>query len=405
MIAWVLVPPAFAGAAAAQSKFCPPLLPPSGATVTVTTESALRSQAYNAPVGTTISVAPGTYAMQDFVHIVNDGIALRGTSGNRDDVVLDFGGMVGGHFGVMISADDVTIADMTIRNAADHGVSIQGVDRPLLYNLHILDANDQLVKVNPLNDGSDDGVLACSRLAYTATDPDGYTNGISAHNAHRWVVRDNVWVRIRTSTGTPVPTILFWSGSSDTVVERNRLIDCSQGIAFGNASQGGINHTGGIVRNNVIYAALPHDSMIEMVRATGWLVAHNTVIGRNPASGLTWLIEARFPESQGTLANNLTNMAIWADRGGAGATAVDNITSAETGWFIDGAPPSAEAVDLHLAPTAWSAIDQANALPEVPSDMDGDARPAGSAADAGADEVATPLPDFDHRLYLPLSLR
>jgi len=83
-----------------------------------------------------------------YIHIVNTGIALRGATGLRVDAILDFGGMTTGHFGVLVSADNVTVADLTIRNTTDHGVSIRGVDRPVLYNLHILDANDQLVKVN-----------------------------------------------------------------------------------------------------------------------------------------------------------------------------------------------------------------------------------------------------------------
>jgi hypothetical protein len=68
----------------------------------------------------------------------------------------------------------------------------------VLYNLHILDINDQLVKVNPRigGGGSDDGLLACSRLEYSTSAPDDYTNGISAHHATDWVVRDNQWYRI-----------------------------------------------------------------------------------------------------------------------------------------------------------------------------------------------------------------
>jgi hypothetical protein len=69
-------------------------------------------------------------------------------------------------------------------------------------------------------------------------------------------VRDNVWERIRTPGNTPAPTILFWSSSTDTIVERNVLIDCYRGIAFGNAyhTEPG-DHIGGIVRNNVIYTS------------------------------------------------------------------------------------------------------------------------------------------------------
>jgi len=179
---------------------CGPLPPPTGPIVTVSSESELRSQATNAAAGTTIVVSAGTYNLQNIVHVVNSGLTIRGATGNRDDVILDAGGMGSGlTHGILIDvdADDVTIADLTIRNAGEHGVSIQGSDRPTLYNLHIVDTGSQLVKVNPWENGSEDGLLACSRLEYTTTAPDDYTNGISAHRAHRWVVRDNEWYRIR----------------------------------------------------------------------------------------------------------------------------------------------------------------------------------------------------------------
>ena len=375
------------GPGATQSDRCPPLSPPTGPTVTVSSESELRNQAYDAAAGTTIMVEAGVYDMQDSVYIVNDGIALRGETGDRDDVILDFGGMESGHFGILVDADDVTIADLTIRDAHDHGVSIQGSDRPRLYNLHIQDIRDQLVKVNPDGDGSEDGLLACSRLEYTTSAPDSYTNGISAHRAHRWVVRDNEWYRIRTIDDTPVPTILFWSGSSDTIVERNLLVDCYQGISFGNASQSGINHTGGIVRNNFIYSSLEHDVAIEMTRAQDWLVAHNTAILLNPDSGLTWGMEARYSESQGTFAYNLTNMSILHNRDGAQGTPVGNVTDAGVDWFADAASG-----DLHLTSTASGAIDQAATLANVSDDYDRDARPIGAAPDVGADEYGAPPP-------------
>ncbi len=138
----------------ASTTACPPLPPPTGTVVQVDNESELRNLAENAAENTTILVSANTYAMQDYVRVVSDGIAIRGATGNRDDVILDFGGMVGGHFGILVEGDDATIADLTIRNASDHGVSIQGRDRPILYNLHIQDIGDQLVKVNPWGDGS-----------------------------------------------------------------------------------------------------------------------------------------------------------------------------------------------------------------------------------------------------------
>ncbi len=369
--------------------FCPPLDPPTGPTVTVSTVAELEDAVSDATSGDTILVAAGTYDLSNAIWVVNNGVAIRGATGDRDDVVLDGGGMLtwSNTHVIAINADDVTVADLTICNGDEHGISVQGSDRPTLYNLHILDTGYQLVKVNPVGDGSEDGLLACSRLEYTTTSPEDYTNGISAHDAHRWTVRDNEWYRIRTPNNEPVPTILFWSGSSDTVVERNLLVDCYQGISFGNSSDDDIpSHTGGIVRNNMIYASLLHDSVIEMVHATGWLAAHNTALLLNP-NGLTWGMEARFSDTAGTFAYNLTNMDVWPNRDGASATATGNVTDAGSEWFTD-----ASNADLHLAALATEAIDQAAALSQVTDDFDGDARPQGTAPDVGADEYVASTP-------------
>ncbi len=367
---------------ASAANHCSALPPPTGPTVTVSTEAELRDQAANAAPGTAILVAPGVYNLQAAVWATVDGITIRGATGNRDDVILDGGGMLTwSHTHVIaINADDVTVADLTIRNGDEHGISVQGRDRPVLYNLHIIDTGYQLVKVNPAGDGSEDGLLACSTLEYTTTAPEDYTNGISAHDAHRWTVRDNEWRRIRTPGNVPAPAILFWSGSSDTVVERNLLVDCYQGIAFGNASHGPGDHSGGVVRNNMIYAEELHDTAIEMVHATGWLVANNTALLLNPAAGLSWGMEARFADSVGTFAYNLTTLDI-INRDGAGATLTGNVTDAAAGWFVNPA-----AADLHLRSAAAAAIDQAGALSQVTDDFDGDPRPIGTAPDVGADE-------------------
>lgn len=394
LLLWV---PAHSKAAEPPSSLvhCPPMPSPPPEAILINQESDLRALATSAPANATLLLAAGIYQMQDFLHLSVSGLTLRGVTGNRGEVVLDFGGMLAGHFGILVDADDVTIADLTIRNAKDHGVSIQGVDRPVLYNLHILDIGDQLVKVNPAGDGSQDGLLACSRLEYTTTAPDDYTNGISAHDAHHWTVRDNAWLRIRGPAGVTGPTILFWSGSSDTLVERNWLFDCYRGVAFGNPSHTGLDHSGGIVRNNMISFNQPHDVAIEMTHAQGWLVAHNTALLRSPAPGLTWGMEARYAESQGTFAYNLTNLEIWEDRDGADGSVLGNATTAQPGWFVD--PHQG---DLHVGQAVSAVIDQAALLAEVTDDYDGQLRPAGSAPDIGADEVQTVM--VERQAFLPL---
>jgi hypothetical protein len=177
-------------------------------------------------------------------------------------------------------------------------------------------------------------------------------------------------------------------------VERNLLVDCYQGISFGNASHGAGDHSGGVVRNNFIYASMSHDVVIEMVHATGWLVANNTALLLN-SNGVTWGMEARYEDSEGAFAYNLTNMDIWTDRDGANGVSTGDVTHAETGWFVDAASG-----DLHLLGTASEAIDQAATLPEVSDDYDGHLRPLGEAADVGADEYA--VLQF---CYLPLVIQ
>lgn len=386
-------------------ELCPPLPPASSPIINISDEASMRLYANSAAAGTTLVIQPGTYQMNDFLHISQNGITLRGATNNRHDVILDFGGMTNGHFGILVEANDVTIANLTIQNATDHGVAINGGDRPFLYNLDIHDIGDQLVKVNPIGDGSDDGVLACSHLYYTNTAPDNYTNGISAHNAHNWVIRDNLWERIRTPDNTPVPTILFWSGSTGTVVERNVLIDCYQGISFGNPSHEAGDHSGGVVRNNFIYASQPHDVVIEMIHATDCIVANNTALLLNPVAGLTWGMEARFPDTSGLFVNNLTNMSILPNRDSAQATMQNNITNAVIGWFVS--PLSG---DLHLTNQATSAIDNGLSLALVADDIDGQFRPIGVAPDIGADEYGaspSPTPTVDpstlpYHIYLPV---
>ncbi len=366
--------------AAGPSEFCPPLAAPTGTTVTVTTPAELIDQAYNAAADTTILIAAGTYALTNTVEVTHSGVTLRSVSGDRDDVVLDFAGNSNPN-GISIdaAASEVTIADLTVKNAASNDIGVQGSDRTTLYNLHVLDSVDQLIKVNPVSDGSDDGLLACSLIEYTDSAPDDYTNGISAHDAHDWVVRDNTWRRIRGNVDVYLPTILFWSASSGTRVYRNRLYDCAGGIAFGNASHGAGDHTGGLVANNFIYRGIWGDVGIAMTHATGWTVAYNTVfLAGSSSDGLTWSIEARFADTSGTFAYNLTNMDI-ISRDSADATMTGNLTDAVEGWFET--PASG---DLHLTAAATDAIDGGAPLAAVPNDIDGDSR--GDSPDVGADE-------------------
>jgi hypothetical protein len=68
------------------------------------------------------------------------------------------------------------------------------------------------------------------------SEPQHSIGGIDAHNAVGWIVRDNTFRKIRSPAGSVAEhAVHFWSGSRDTLVERNLIVDCGSaaiGCAF-----------------------------------------------------------------------------------------------------------------------------------------------------------------------------
>lgn len=159
------------------------------------------------------------------------------------------------------------------------------------HRLIVLDSGEQVIKSNAkISDYSDDGVVECSTVGYrNRIVPDGntYSQGIDIHSGARWIIRDNLVQNIRSSlpSGEAVAgAISLWNGSFDSIVERNLVVDCWQGIQLGGnsdatspdlARSSGYQHSGGIVRNNVVVRSL--DFGIQLARSEGARVDHNTV--------------------------------------------------------------------------------------------------------------------------------
>jgi hypothetical protein len=131
-------------------------------------------------------------------------------------------------------------------------------------------------------------------------------------------------------------------------------------------------------------ASVAGDAAIGVFDSPATQVLHNTIL----ASGtFPSLIEYNFPHSTGVqIANNLIDGGILA-RDGATGTLSGNVTSASPALFVN---PSAG--DLHLAPSATTAIDRVAVVANAATDWDGQARPRGAAADAGADEHVPSIP-------------
>jgi hypothetical protein len=400
------------GAFTAQG-ICDPLPAPTDEIVNVSNVSELQHAVANLESNTTILIADGTYDLTNTLVIdggVSD-VSIRGASGNRDGVILRGRGMDNSSYGntphgfLIRNSNNVLIADLTIQDFYFHNVQIQGEQNAQathLYNLKLIDAGEQLVKVSsagPPGPYADDGIVECSYLGYSDRARDWYTNGVDVLAGARWIIRDNLFENIRAPSGQLAgPSILMWRNSIDTLVERNLFLECDRAIAFGlstpdtsSARDGNAtyDHQGGIIRNNIIYREGSGDVGITVNYARDYKIYHNTVILNDTFP--YGAIEYRFSASNGEISYNLTDAPIWR-RDGASGTLLGNITDADLNWFVD---PSNH--DLHLTEFATPAIDAAAAIADITDDYDGDMRPSGIAPDIGADEFVDPIlrPTFE----------
>lgn len=415
------LPSVFAEIARAAKECAPLPPPPAGDTiVNVSTEAQLWNAVNAAQPHTTILLADGTYTLGangHYLWIDTPYVTLRSASGNREAAILDDN--YSGTEIVTILASNVTIAGITIKRAGTHPIHVVSTEtadtlNTLIYNVHIVDPGEQAIKVNPGSTGHypDNGVIACSTIELTdAGRPhvsDCYTGGIDMHQARDWVVRDN-WIEgFWCSVGLSEHGIHFWRGCRDPIVERNVLRNNARGIGFGMATDGTartypdnpcpaasgyIDHYGGIIRNNFIFAnraelfasADGYDNGISLWNACEVKTYHNSVISTQaPFSSIEW----RYPNTSVHLVNNLVSHNLRA-RDGATAVQAGNLTNAPLTLFVDGSGG-----DLHLLPSAAAAIDQGAVLSAglCDDDIDGDPRPIGPARDIGADEYGIPAP-------------
>lgn len=375
----------------AAADFCPALAAPTGNVVEVSTTSALINAVNTATGGDTILLADGTYSFGDgdYLRIDVPNVTIRAKSGNREAVIID--GNYNATELIQIVASNVTIADLTLREAYYHPIHVMtgggsDTENTLIYNVHIVDPGEQAIKINPGAEGDllTNGEVACSRIELTGTGRPHirnscYTGGIDGHHSFGWHIRDNFIRGFWCGTGLSEHGIHIWGDSGNTLVERNTLVDNARGIGFGLGSSG---HTGGIIRNNMVHVM--QDVGIGLENAPNAKVYNNTVYTENYFNS----IEYRFAATSGvSIINNLTNQAI-AGRDGGSGTVTTNVSNAQAGWFTDPANG-----DMHLVSGSIAGvIDQGQALADVTTDIDGEARPQGSGVDIGADEYRLPVP-------------
>ena len=274
--------------------------------------------------GTTILLHDGVYDLDggdaaSRLVFATPGVTMRSLSGDRDAVVLD-GGYQTDEL-ISIVASNVTIADLTVREAYNHPVHVSGVGAPisgtLLRNLRVVDPGQQAIKINAVGQAwADFGTIECSAIELTDAGRSHvrdscYTGGVDAHSARGWIVRRNRISGFWCAAGLSEHGVHFWSASRDTVVEENVIVDCARGIGFGLGQSGAdrqypddpypgvgyLGHVDGVVRNNFVAASDPDlfaslsgfDAGIAIEQARTVLVAHNTVVSTAPPfSSIEW---------------------------------------------------------------------------------------------------------------------
>jgi hypothetical protein len=402
----------------AQSNQCPPLPPPAGNVVTVSSVAELQDAVSNLTPDTTILITDGAYDLHGIYLWINvPDVTIRSASGNREAVVID------GNYEtaeiVTVAASNVTIADLTLQRASTHPIHVVSTNsgatnNTLIYNVHIIDPGQQAIKINPheaRTHFTDNGVIACSHIELTDTGrpyiQNCYTGGVDAHQAQGWTIRDNLIEGFWCESELSEHGIHFWRGCRDTVVERNKLRDNARGIGFGLATSGEartypdnpcpgagggyVGHYDGVIRNNFISVSrsalfssvFGFDCGICLWQACGGQVLHNTVASTQaPFSSIEW----RFPNTDAEITNNLVSHNLM-QRDGATASLAGNQEGASLSLFVDGTGG-----DLHLTESASWAIDQGVSIAAglCDDDFDGDARPIGPAPDVGADEYGVP---------------
>jgi hypothetical protein len=366
-----------------------------GADIVVNTVAQLVSAVNNTQTGgdRTILIADGTYLLDgNYLRLAVNNITVRSQSGNRENVILDGSYQTTEIFQVVASG--ATIADLTLKRAYDHPIHVMAtntdVKNTLISNVHIIDPGQQAIKINPnagrthfVNNGRITGCLIelteSGRAKVWERNGSCYTGGVDAHQAQSWIIEDNEIRGFWCASGLAEHGVHFWSDSSGTLVQRNLIIDCDRGIGFGLGSSG---HSGGIIRNNMIYHGENHgvsDVGIGLESAPGAQVYNNTIFHEH---GYPNGIEYRFAASNNlTIVNNLTNRAITSRNGGTATLISNNVNNAAADWFTDAANG-----DLHLGSEQSGVTDAALAVSGLVDDFDKQSRPQGTGPDIGADE-------------------
>jgi len=368
-----------------------PEVPAGPTTIPIDSETGLRDALASLRSNTILVLAPGSYQLTEPLRVAGgvQDVELRGSTGRADDVIL---------VAPPASATDaqpaaievanvtrLVLSGFTVQNGAGYGVVLgTGVQQPTLRGLRIITPGRFVLStLHDSGAGAASGLVDACSFEYAGPGRNMPT-GIDIRGGREWTVRGNRFVdgqlRERVLFG---PAVAAWQGSGGTIVERNVFVNTTREIVLGLDDMSPDQHTGGVVRNNMIVRRAgtgQRGAAISVLDSPGTIVVHNTALlsGTSPVA-----IDYAHPDTQGVyIANNLAD-AVVAGRDAASAIVEANLSTATPGMFM-----AAWSGDLRLRGEAGrAAIDQGVFTPYADTDLEGQPRPAGIASDIGADEV------------------
>ena len=376
-----------------------PLPPPAGEVIRAGTVDELLTAVERVGPGGTILLADGQYRLPRVIVLQGKkNVALRSAGGDPAKVILSGKGWDSGarnddivHIG---HCEGMTIADLTFTDCRSYGIKVEAENAPKdihIYNCRFRDIGVRAIKGSA---GQDPNVHAVKgsvrycRFENTKVPPADWLYGgdyiaaIDMMALDGWTFSDNVFRNVKGRNGGGRAAIFIWVRSRGVTVERNLIVNCDRGIAFGNPGASTANRAGerlvyvrdGMIRNNFIVGG--PDCGIELWYADSIKVYNNSIWRpeRNWGRG----IRVGTGTAHTEIANNLVHGEIRLE--GGEAQLQQNLTGRLDGYFVD--PASG---DLTLTSAAAKAIDQGVSLPEVTDDIRG--RPRQGRVDLGAWEV------------------
>jgi Right handed beta helix region len=366
----------------------PPLPPPGGEVIRVGTTDELLAAVDRLSAGGTILLTDGQYKLSRPVVLdQKTNIVLRGASGDPTKVTLSGKGWERGdehddilHIG---RCEGVTIADLSFADCRSYGIKVEAERAPK--DIHILncrfrDIGVRAIKGSAAQDASVRAVKGSVRGCYfenTKVPPadwlfgGDYIAAIDMMALEDWTFSQNVFWNIKGRNGGGRAAIFIWVRSRQVVVERNLIVNCDRGVAFGNPGKSTANIgaeplvyvSEGIIRNNFIVGG--PDCGIELWYADRIKVLNNTIW--RPEQNWNRGIRIGTGTSNTEIVNNLVHGAIQSE--GGEAQVHHNLAGRLEGYF-----ENSSSWNLTLTPAATGAFGRGLPLSEVTEDIRGQPR-------------------------------